>query len=387
MPTWNHVWTDGDDINDLAILQMYEGAFIERNAGRGGVPITPAVVGDYIFKFGRWRSMQFDSTFGSNGTELWNGVWVTPWVESRSYTGEVDFSLGVIDWNYILTHALGGNGYTRKHPKEFATLASTVYNWTNTAIDPNAFVNGDYARCLADGLIYHRVAGAWVITANVFPDVQTSYGRMQVGDHFGAWILNEIRDAVNLLLAFTGSFSSPNGWIADGTANGIRSSVVTGSATWTGAQTACQVGPTTFSIDESPSASAAGGFDPFASQYFASFRRVKAKVQIQEFPDGLNGNVDCYTFGLTQATGFNNNGDPVTLGTLDKCLTMVTTGAGGTIKSDFVGSTTVPAWGPAPTGVGPGDVDVGYDVQITGPGNGATVVFRYDVVGGYTYRP
>jgi hypothetical protein len=389
MPIWNHVWTAGDDLQDLAILQMFEGAFIERNAGRSGVPITPSVAGADIFQYSRWRNMQFDGTFRSNAsTELWNGVWVTPWVESRDYAGEADFSLGIVDWNYILANALGGNGYTRKHPKEFANLSSTVYDWTNTAIDPNAFVNGDHARCLANGLIYQRVAGVWVLTTNVVPDAQVSYGRMQAGDYFGPWILNEIRDVVNLLVAFTvvavrGGISTPYGWSADGTNNGIVNSVTPDSATWAGAQAACQVGPNSFSAESPPSASASGRYVAGIAQYEAGFGRSKAKLVVHEFSDGLTASVDLYTFGIAGSTGFDNNGDPVALGALTKFQTLTTTGAGSTIKSAFVGALTVPNWGAAP----PPDVEVGYSLRIDQSPNGSEVVFRYDVAGGYTYQP
>ncbi len=91
--------------------------------------------------------------------------------------------------------ALGGHSWTRKYPREYSAPASTVYT------DGASFANGHKARNIAEGKVYTRTAGAWVLAAaGTAPDKVTAYGKQEVGDYIGYWLFNELRDVINLFL-------------------------------------------------------------------------------------------------------------------------------------------------------------------------------------------
>ena len=90
-------------------------------------------------------------------------------------------------------------GFTRKYPREIDSLSSTQYRQAPTTAGLG-FTNGDKARCLADGKVYLRSAGAWVAQGEtVWPDVITDVGDFSEGDYVGPWVWNERRKALKAL--------------------------------------------------------------------------------------------------------------------------------------------------------------------------------------------
>lgn len=127
--------------------------------------------------------------------------------DGSTYTLDGDYQLFSDTWqswaNYCAVRK-SGNSWTRKYPREFASLAATQYT------DGSSFSNGHRARNNANDKVYDRTAGAWVLmsynpatTAPPEPDLVTNYGRVQAGDYIGAWIFTELRDAINDCVWFT----------------------------------------------------------------------------------------------------------------------------------------------------------------------------------------
>lgn len=120
--------------------------------------------------------------------------------------------------------------YNRRYPREIAginplggeqegwiaRLASGIYNVVpNPAYTPSQFgtpqtlnlqVTAD--QIYTSGQLYRFTNGAWILNTDptiINPDFIQAKGQIQTGDYFGPWILNDLRDAINLLVWTFGS--------------------------------------------------------------------------------------------------------------------------------------------------------------------------------------
>ncbi len=114
---------------------------------------------------------------------------------SYDQTGKPDMPwAGGNEWIYsyssFLTRAsLNANGFKRIYPKE-------IFDSTSTAdVDGDSISNGDFAMATSDGMIYERVAGAWVMRGppgGFRADRKVRYGWAETGDY-----INETPDFFN----------------------------------------------------------------------------------------------------------------------------------------------------------------------------------------------
>jgi hypothetical protein len=379
---WNHVYATDDKCYTVAILTLFIHAFNDRRLTGRGTYTLPIDDTFHCWSYGFWRSLQLD--------EL---SIVSAYILDMDYDGDDPASNPiVIDWDYIKSHALGGNGYTRKYPKEFASASSTVYN------DGNAFVNGDYARNMTDRLIYHRVSGAWAADATHLPDIVMAYGKMEANDYMGVWILNEIRDVLNLLDTIGTTSAS---WIAGGTFN-IASSPSNGddgSGSYMALATAKAAAEAEFLANEGNNGDNQPPFWNSQTQYqgddgpheahpefLTNIAAAQGKMTVADDSNGYTPAIDFYgvgaPFALGDITSFEGNGVALD-GLMKKWDTQIGAGTGGTVTSAYLGSLAVGTWAPDP--------DVPSDPRLAGSSygvgyivEGAIIVFRYDVAGGFT---
>lgn len=382
---WNYVYQDGDDVFTVAIYQMFVDAWNLRGLVR---PVYEDPL-DTTFKcwsYAFFRSIQID--FGIYPLSQYGD-----YVEDLNYDGHDYLTpLNTIDADYVKAHGLGGrDDYTRKYPKEFNDLGASSYT------DSNPFVDGDYARCLNDEMVYQRVSGAWVLSAGSLPSVTTAYGRAEVGDYVGAWLFNEARDVINCFDTYTqGSVTwrsgSGNNFIADTTGgyDGTAS-----DATLAGAKgvVAAAWGSSTGNTGDNRNPSwntelqYAGVSGPrnSAPEYFATAARVIGKAEAADSADGYAEEVDFYSYGFAYGLGTTTfEGDGLCLeGLLKKWDTQTGTGGGGVVQSADFGTLTIGAWAPDP------DVPSNPDFSGTETGAGyivdAIAVIKRDITGGWPY--
>lgn len=177
---WNDVFDQDTDWSAISFLAMFYEAMDERSQAIGDAPGawgTAPAAGDDVQYVGVIGTLQ--GFIESNA-----GFFLQP----GDYEGRTADSLPGISIA----------PFTRKYPREFATLGSTEYTDTTT------FVVGHKARCIADAKVYQRIANqsgveSWNGVADLIPDTVTASGVIQAGDYIGYWLFNEIRDALNLM--------------------------------------------------------------------------------------------------------------------------------------------------------------------------------------------
>lgn len=406
---WNHTWAAGDYLLDHVTLSTWHHAFIQRFGSGLGVPdYSPVAAGDDASLVAFWRDMQFTLgeaeypflTFGIFVVYAnYNGV--------AASLGAGSLSIPIVDGPYIKTTALGGNGYPRNYPKEFGNMVSITYQ------DGGAFVNGDNAKNLSDGLVYARTAGNWVRAAvGMFADVVTKYGRAAAGDYLG--LSKPINDATNILIAVNRTGT----WSADGATNQHATDPSTATvfstlaASRTDQTTKYAIPELSGSLDDPPISYSLGVYlGPLApvQGYNGFLERVKAKALIDDDATGLTPSIEVYcdaaapdlSGGITTYVGngfsdtspagpvFDDNGDGVLNLALFKFATVTGLGTGGTLKTAYLGSFTQPVFCPTP--VDPASYGSGADreTRMKGYMIGAAPipVYNYGVAGGFDERP
>jgi hypothetical protein len=404
---WNTVYTTGDTPQPASVYNMYIAALEERSiivAGSG--PIDYVAAGDDAQDHLLWRRLQElfdgDSTVGDThhvtamhpaggvGSDTlyfcidkdYSGDDGTGGPASINEAGDVD----VINWGYIKANALGGNpSFTRKHYREFTNLSATHYNWSDPyGYDPTAFADGHYARNLDDGKVYHRVSGAWVLTNLQRPDLITVYGLAEKDDVYGPWILNELRDVINLCeVCFDlWEYSNPVG-----RENQFGGGLGSAYSTWALAKAAeeANFNASSSGYYSTPGYQTAGYNDTstMPASYEAGLTRTKADIVVQCFNAIIGCQVDVYNVGDNNPYSgtFNNSGDPVAFGVWTKWDSPLTFAASGADQTVTLGSIAVPTWVGDPSGAPNMLVTNGYTTP-----DRALRVYRLNVAGGLTYH-
>ncbi len=376
---WNQVYVQGDgaNIQDANLINMYVHAMVARNINDASdIPFSLMGSGDIIQDVHVWRRLQDAIEAEVTHDPLGYGISPTSaWCEARDYTGVVDafnnstVSPTIVNFDYIKAKVLGGNTWTAKHVRRFTNLSSTTYEWTNTATDPNTFADGHYAECQADGRTYHRVTGAWVLAPlPTLPDIVTTYRGAERKDLFGPWLLNELRDAINLLEAFF----EPIDFIDEAAAESVTHG--SSSVSWADAKskaeteflaqtdTANAATDLNGSIGNYPNAVTEGTYS--GSSWFAEIYRRKARATASSWSLGVDCTVDFYTFGGVPYFGafgalggppvFENSGDKILEGQWSKFSTVNMAAGAADTPSAYLGSLAVPTWTADPTPGGSG---------------------------------
>lgn len=357
---WNHVWVAGDDWQATYVINMFFAAMTERLLGVTGT--FPTAFDSVVDGF----DLQ-DYRIWSNLQQIPSGTWIVP----NDYTGQADFEY--IDDTYIRVHTRGGQGWTRKYPLEVINLVVLTYT------DGSGITVGDYARNLADGKVYHRVGGGggvWVLTPHRPPDIQTTVGFHQAGDYIGPWLLNEIRDMLNLLVARVIGLNFTN--LENASATVDRNAAVGSGATLAIAQAASDstYGPSAFDPTGSfPQALSQNSGGP---PYSCNSMRIRQKFIAPTDPTLLTPDVELYVYAaFITLTEFDSNGDFLGIDVYYKFDTQIAPGTGGldSVTSILFGPTTGnPTWSTI------AGHQRGYVVS-----KGAAVI-RYDSAGGFTYH-
>jgi hypothetical protein len=211
-PGWNDTFEEGLIWQAGAFLAMFEQAIWERQQAVASPPpvlptftqidTLPARVVQGLVR--KWQeAIAYFEGPGYGGYHFSAGGlcqrFVLPGVDIES-TAPADWSAAYLnDWLCwqpdTLLNAVNGHaeGWTRKYERRIATLGSAAYT------DGQALAEGHLVRCLADGRIYLRLGGSWIVSDVTTADTVTAYGNMQAGDYIGHWCFAELRDALNLL--------------------------------------------------------------------------------------------------------------------------------------------------------------------------------------------
>lgn len=396
---WNHVWTADDPMIPLEVGQMFVAAFCERTeAYSPSDPPAywppPTLTKDEYFQFTDTRGF---ASFDVSNLQYWLEMICTQFVY---HLGGGDFSgqAQIPTWAWesgephsIVDAALGGNGWTRIYHREFRSVTSTTYT------DQTDFQNGHVARCLDDGRLYSRTAGAWVVNATApEADRVTAYGRAKADDIIGPHVLNELRDVINLLVWVKPPFVNRQ-WLAGGTSNEYFGESRFAYNTWAESVTEANA-----QYDADGQISEGYVYGPYAAYYawqgtpntyWLELWRMRGKMFVETLGGGWGGGAGAVPFNRTidfyvkaesyttvEGAYFSNMGDPVLDGLWNRWDSQTVSAGATTATSIFLGQTTRPTFGAEPP---PETLDhPGWQPKFP---DGFTCIYKYDVPGGFQY--
>lgn len=410
------------DFQDKAFMQMFMDALTERGYDMSPYSITKGFnLQDRSF----WNAIQTLFDFGSGG-----GLWLrpdanltgvgttgvgslTPSITSSRFENDLGF--------YNPTDGPGNpfssppflppsflSGWPQHFSKQFSTFTAST--------EPNGaeFKLNEYYRKLDDGFIYQRItadvtihdASGWQKSSHVVPGIRgslvdtvdvyfgsTSY-HANTGDYIFTSLLTGIRDAINYLVVTNTPINAASGsptWSAQGANNDIADGGT--NAVWLTAETnaeAAYAGDAGVISNNEPTATYLGTFA--GGLYGAAIHRRRAQLVIPTPADGLTPTVQVYAYARAPLSGFgvfDANGDTIGNRVLALFDTQAADGAGATIISAMAGQLAQPARTADPTA---GNTGRGYDASTDLSGLGISganglVAYRYDVAGGFVYRP
>src|SRR5512146_1871894 len=184
-------------------------AYNERSAAIGGSEEAVPAQWDALAFSRTWIHRVQDFVDGNATTfiatkELVGGVWTD--IPHFSQRTSIDL------WTLADLRAAAGlnaSGFRREYPARIATNLDATYD------DGGTPAAGEKARCMADGKVYQRTGGAWVLMAQPFsrePTKRVAYGHAEQWDYIGPHLFNELRACLDLMLWTRKSGVLDSGW-------------------------------------------------------------------------------------------------------------------------------------------------------------------------------
>lgn len=236
---WNTAHESGQDFTELAFLEMYHAAYTERWLAVDELPalalVAPAVANDAT---NWWKLLQ---------SRVWElaKYYVKHTGDDGVESADYDRQTVIQAWGVVPVYPGGSgvfsegsppgktfpapNGFTRKFPREIYALsnpgeegqvarftARIDTRWFGHSAGPafDTTVTTPEAERVHSGKLFRHNGTEWLphsAAIGAGPDELSDFGLMRSGDYMGEWILNEIRDAINLLVWTVGVSGDSNG--------------------------------------------------------------------------------------------------------------------------------------------------------------------------------
>ncbi len=205
-----------------------------------------------------------------------------------------------------------------------------------------------------------------------------SYGKVQVFDIYGAWIIEDLQAACELLIWTTGSGSSyTDTWGDAQFGEGYN------EATWASAKTEAE-GSWQTADAEGIHAYTTGIIDAF-DQFDAFASASRSRITVSGMPSNITKDIDIYLWAdvvnANYTNTFDNNGVPAITGAdqLNKITTEIGH-VGTSFQTGYIGDNSFPNWCGAPTGS-----EQGVSRGFVGKMNEIYSVIKLDRAGGFTH--
>lgn len=191
--TWDMDFaTTPEAVSDPACFDLFNTAVNERRqAAYGAIPITPLAGGEDMAN--KWQALQKEvyglREFFLNHTVSQGIAGFVGWVAADGYTELWPPPNGFTRYRWREIYSLAD-------PGEDGWLARFIASTETNRVTPED-------EWVHTGMLFRREAGAWVEVPESFmdePDLLTLHGLADRGDIITPTFLNELRDAVNLLL-------------------------------------------------------------------------------------------------------------------------------------------------------------------------------------------
>lgn len=208
MSIWNDIFDASTDWSAVTFLNMFVDAINERVAalGFGSVEQLASVsVGTDV-----QTSVGFAGAFSIANLQGWVGANITGFGDINIPIDTTTPPTSDAACRYTITAFLAAAGlssgagsalWTRKRPREIASVTATVDHQGNAASTAQlAWVDGlaDIYVCVTSGHWFLAPAGSKVDILDS-DDGDLPYGQMEAGDYIGPHLFNQLRDAINVM--------------------------------------------------------------------------------------------------------------------------------------------------------------------------------------------